>query len=44
MKQPGGRERVRPQLRWEVCVKRDLRQAVEDDKWREKIADREKTV
>ena len=29
-----------PLLRWENCVKRDVRRA-EDDKWREKAADRE---
>ena len=38
MKHPGRRTRSRPQLRWEDRVKRDLRQAEEDDKWREKDA------
>ena len=28
----------RPQLRWEECVKRDVRKAEEDDKWRAKTA------
>ena len=28
----------------ENCIKKDLREAEEDDKWREKIVDREKTV
>ena len=28
----------------EDCIKKELRQAEEDDKWREKIVDRKKTV
>ena len=34
-------ERVRPQLRWEDCVKKEVRKAEEEDKRREKAADRE---
>ena len=35
-KEEGFRKRERQQLRWEDCVKRDLRKAEEDEKWREK--------
>ena len=41
MKLLGRRKRGRPQLRWEDCVKRDVRKAGEDDKWRETAAERE---
>ena len=34
-------ERGRQQMRWEDCVKRDVRKAG-DDKWRKMAADREK--
>ena len=40
-KQEGSRKRGRPQLRWEDCVKRDLRKAEEEDKWRENANNRD---
>ena len=40
-KQEGSRKRGRPQLRWEDCVKRDLRKAEEEEKWREKANNRD---
>ena len=40
-KQEGCRKRGRPQLRCEDCVKRDLRKAEEEEKWREKANNRE---
>ena len=39
-KQEGSRKRGRPHLRWEDCVKRDLRKAEEEEKWREKANNR----
>ena len=40
-KQEGCRKRGRPQLRWGDCVKRDLRKAEEEEKWREKANSRD---
>ena len=40
-KQEGCRKRGRPLLRWEDCVKRDLRKAEEEEKWREKANNRD---
>ena len=41
MKHPGCKKPGRQELRWNNCEKRDVRKAVEDDKWREKAAHRE---
>ena len=41
-RQEGSRKRGRPQLRWEDCVKRDLRKAKEEEKWREKANNRDR--
>ena len=40
-KQEVSRKRGRPQLRWEDSVKRDLRKAEEEEKWREKANNRD---
>ena len=40
-KQEGFRKQGRPQLIWEDCVKRDLRKAKEEEKWREKANNRD---
>ena len=42
IKQPNHRKRGRPQLRWDDCIKRDVRKAEEGDNWTEKAADWEK--
>ena len=39
-KKQGFRKRGRPQLRCEDCVKRDLRKAEEEEKWRENANNR----
>ena len=36
----GRRRRGRPRLRWEDCVKRDVRQAGEEEDWKKKTRDR----
>ena len=42
----GRRRRGRPRLRWEDCVKRDVRKAGEEEDWEKKTRDRrvEKTI
>ena len=40
-KQEGCRKRGRPQPRWKDCVKRDLRKAEEEQKWRENVNNRD---
>ena len=40
-KQEGSRKRERPQLRWDDCVKRDLRKAEEEEQWRENANNRD---
>ena len=41
-KQEDLRKRGRPHLTWEDCVKRDLRKAEEEEKWREKANNMDK--
>ena len=36
----GRRRRGRPRLRWEDCVKRDVRTAGEEEDWKKKTRDR----
>ena len=40
-KHDGCRKRGRPQLRWEDCMRIDLRKAEEEEKWREKANNRD---
>ena len=40
-KRGGCIKRRRPHLRWEDCLKRNLRNAAEEEHWREKAKDRE---
>ena len=40
-KQEGSIKRRRPHLRWEDCVKRDLRKAEDEEKWRENANNRD---
>ena len=41
-RQEGSIKRGRPQLRWEDCIKRDLRKAKDEEKWREKANNRDR--
>ena len=40
IREQGRRRRGRPRLRWEDCVKRDLRKAGEEEDWKNKTRDR----
>ena len=40
-KKQGFRKREIPHLRWENCVKRDLRKAEDEEKWREQANNRD---
>ena len=40
LREQGRRRRGRPRLRWEDCVKRDVRKAGEDEDWKKKTRDR----
>ena len=44
VKQRGRKEGDRPQLRWDDCIKMDLRKVEMDAEWGEKAADREKAA
>ena len=46
LRQQGRRRRGRPRLRWEDCVKRDVRKTGEEEDWNMKKRDRrvEKTI
>ena len=39
-KHQGRRKRGRPQLKWEDCMRRDMRRSGEDERWREGAADK----
>ena len=36
LREQGRRRRGRPRLRWEYCVKRDVRKAEEEEGWKKK--------
>ena len=40
LREEGRRRRLRPRLRWEDCVKRDVRKAGEEEDWKKKARDR----
>ena len=40
LREEGGRRQLRPMLRWEDCVKRDVRKAGEGEDWKKKTRDR----
>ena len=40
LREDGRRRRGRPMLRWEDCVKRDVRKAGEEEDWKKKTSDR----
>ena len=40
LREEGRRRRWRPRLRWEDCVKRDVRKAEEEEDWKKKTRDR----
>ena len=40
LRDEGRRRRWRPRLRWEDCVKRDVKKAGEEEDWKKKTGDR----
>ena len=40
LREQGRRRRGRPRLRWEDCVKRDVKKAEEEGDWKKKTGDR----
>ena len=40
LREQGRRRRTRPRLRWEDCVKRDVKKAGEEGDWKKKTGDR----